>query len=217
MSSKRVVVLTPHTGTFHAGYVAGLLSVLRSGLVQEVIHFPGSIHMGAVRNRMTEQALSGDAEILLWIDSDIIFTYEDVDALVSLCSPETPMVTGVYAQVSYNGVLSPLVFRLSTDDVPQVAPVDRATIAPERGIVPVSGCGAGFLAIHRVVMEELLEPAEDDPDLAVMRAWNEFWADADSTIGEDLAFCWRARRKGFSLLCDTSVRLGHVKTIDLRI
>jgi len=37
----------------------------------------------------------------------------------------------------------------------------------------------------------------------------------DCDIGEDFAFCWKARRLGYSVKLDTRILMGHLKSVDL--
>lgn len=206
----RAAIVTPHTGSFVSGYVSGLLGSLRAGHIHEVVHLPGSVHMGATRGKCAEQALSGQAEVMLWVDSDISFTPEDAHRLIEACDESTPFVTGIYAQVTWEGKLAPLVFQRSprTEDW-QAAVMSRQELDPSRGIIPVGACGFGFVATHRSMLEALLIDGR-------MRAFYERW-DGDEMVGEDIAFCEAAHGAGYPLLCDTKVRVRHIKTVDIGI
>ena len=64
----------------------------------------------------------------------------------------------------------------------------------------------GFTLIHRSVLEKLAVEYADDP-------WHYFGHDIinNSHVGEDLTFCNRARKAGFSVWGHGGVLLGHTK------
>jgi hypothetical protein len=211
----RAAILTPHTGSFAAGYVTGLLASLRAGHLHEVVHLPGGIHMGITRGQVAEQALAGHAEVFLWVDSDIIFTAGDAFAIIDQCTEDHPVVTGVYAQASYDGTLTPLVFGHppGPGETGGATVMSRSQLDPRLGTIPVAACGFGFVATHRSLIEAL---AERDGDRLVVRAFYEHW-EGDELVGEDIAFCERVAAAGHLLLCDTRVRVRHVKNVDIGI
>ncbi len=74
---------------------------------------------------------------------------------------------------------------------------------PVDGLIQVDGCGAGFLLIHRSVMEKI-GPGE---------WWREGVTQSGGIRGEDLAFCVRAADAGFGICVHCGCRPGHMKTV----
>ena len=68
-------------------------------------------------------------------------------------------------------------------------------------VIDVDYCGAGFMLIDRDVLEAIgPQPYRQDHT-----------APNNDLLGEDYAFCQRARENGFSLTVNTKVFLGHIK------
>lgn len=139
------------------------------------------------RNRVVEYVkLTG--EDLLFIDSDIVFTPEDV-AKIEEHLKTKDAVTGVYA--IGRGLYSPCLFRLNSKTYEKM-PIP-ATVSE------IGACGGGFLGISA----DALQVLGDDPFTNI---WNENIQD-----GEDISFCKRVHDKGLKLWVDPTILLGHVR------
>jgi hypothetical protein len=82
----------------------------------------------------------------------------------------------------------------------------------EGKLVEVDACGTGLLLIAREVIEKMAaayhpkEYAEHGDGF-----WFEFLRGPhNQEWGEDVSFCWKARRLGYQIFVDTSVTPGHV-------
>jgi hypothetical protein len=147
----------------------------------------------AARNLLARQLLSrADMEIVLFIDSDMIFTPHDAREVASLAGRYQGVVAGLYC----------------TRMMPHL-PAVRGENAQEdvlKGVrqggtlVEVEGAGTGFMAIHRSIFERLKFP------------WFKWPVFEDGTfITDDYYFCERVRRElDEPIRVDTGVRLGHV-------
>ncbi len=155
---------------------------------------------------------------LLFIDSDIVFEPEDV-ATIENDLKTYDIVTGVYIVKAWDW--KPAIFKKTTfckEDVfnvkdaltnePIKAPRgDYDFVALEEGIFEVEACGAGFLGIsHRVI---------NSPSIS-LEPFN-FIREDNVFHGEDVSFCQRAREAGFKIYCDSSIKLGHLKTQIIKV
>lgn len=119
---------------------------------------------------------------LLMIDSDMTFTLDDVRRIEKLLE-KRDIVTGLYKM----GTGEWAIFK------------DNQPIEPKEEIFEIDACGAGFLGISKRVQL----------DYPFTRRFNEktgMWR------GEDMSFCDLARDKGYKIMCEPSIRLGHIKT-----
>ncbi len=152
------------------------------------------------RNMLAHQALADGFGALLWIDSDMGFTFEAVEALRA---HQLPIVGALYPKKAYGHgmVVSWLPGKYSV------------TFGVGGGLVEVLGLGCGFTMVKREVYEkiaETLEPARESlvgQDLYPY--YQPFTADGVA-LSEDLAFCRRVTDAGFAVRADTSIRVHHI-------
>jgi len=153
------------------------------------------------RDKMARTFLTTKYERMLFIDSDIQFSPEDVAKLWNL---DADIAVGAYrnkkiGQVKgawVNGKLVPL------EDL--------------KGITEVDYAGTGFMMIKRQVFEKLKEKhpewAYDDATGGELAEHYGFFQDPieDRTkLSEDYFFVKRAREEGFKVLLDPTINLTH--------
>lgn len=143
-----------------------------------------------------------DYDYMLWIDSDIIFTVEDFDKLLS---HQADIVSGLYLM----------------EDGRQFATVENwdenffalngyfefltpNNLQNKTKPFPVNYTGFGFMMIKRGVIESMEYPWFRPEFIQIGES-------RDFTM-EDVAFCREANRKGYKILIDPTVIVGHEKT-----
>jgi len=128
-----------------------------------------------------------DHDVTFWIDSDMVWTPEDVLALLR---NNSPIVSGLYA----NGRGEPNAY------------IERGVrVDPEGPLVSVYGVGFGFIKIDREVYEKVPYP------------WFCLLpSEAGGTDSEDISFCRKAREAGYNIWLDRSVVVGHEKPCIVR-
>jgi hypothetical protein len=182
----------------------------RSDLVEAVITVQ-HVYLPSGRNYLVRKFLEETtAPWLLFVDSDILFSPQDVDVLLSTADPMTrPVVAGSYANMNEAGSRTEVWWREEAQGGSD--PFER--LSP----VPLKACGMGFTLIHRRVLEAMRDSHEgSDP-------W--IWFDtpyrpgvgeridrySGGRIGEDYEFCIRARELGFSIWGVPWIEVGHMK------
>ena len=145
---------------------------------------------------LAHEFLKTEHEVLLFIDSDIEFTAEDVAKLWNLYIKDhdqdvSNIYMGAYRRkgetvtwVWKGGVERPLT------DFTEPTEIDYA--------------GTGFMMIPRKVFEAL-----DDPDWERRDGIRAYFQDDGLDLSEDYFFCQEARKVGFKILCDPSIKLKH--------
>lgn len=141
------------------------------------------------RNIVFERAREANDHFLM-IDSDIIFTVDDVYKINELLDQGHDAVTGVYPVGT--PPYPPCIF--------ERIPGDYKLTKVQPGIKEIGACGGGFLGINRNVMEKMTHNPFDNIQ------------EGDIFHGEDISFCYRLHEQGFKLWCDSSIKLGHVRT-----
>lgn len=142
-----------------------------------------------------------DYDYILWIDSDSYFSFEDFKQLVSR---NTDIVAGYYKME--NGDLA----IVKDWDTTSLVKNGCMTFLKQEDItssdlIPVSYVGMGFMLVKKGVFEKLSYPW--------FRPLNVNLGNFSDFTTEDVFFCLEAQAKGFKVLVDPLVRVGHEKSI----
>jgi len=205
-ATRRPVVLCPFLTHIEPGCERGLRELEQAGY--DVRRFPSSAAVDRARCDLATQTLLEDVDAILWIDSDIAFTADEV---ARLCAHDLPIVSGLYPK---KGV---------QDFAVHLEPgTTELRVGDGGGLYDVRYVGAGFLYTQRLVYEDIRRtfglPVCNTrfnmpcvpyflPMVAVDEAGppGSYWY-----LGEDYAFCERARQAGHKVVIDTTLRLGHI-------
>lgn len=147
------------------------------------------------RNGLGKQALAGDFDYVLWLDSDMVFDPDLMERMFKkLQDEDLDILTGLY----FRRVppYSPVLFN-SLNYGDNKATWSEFTELPENALIEVGGCGFGCVLMSTEVL------------MSVQSKFNTMFQPMQG-LGEDLAFCWRARQCGYKIMCDTSLVVGHV-------
>jgi hypothetical protein len=121
---------------------------------------------------------------LFWIDSDMVFTPNDV---LKLYEADEDVVSGCY--LTHGNSLA----AYSEKYIPLL------TSNLSIGLRTVEAVGFGFLALKQGVVESIPSPVFRDASTSL------------ELLGEDLVFCKKVRDLGYEIWLDQDVFLGHVK------
>lgn len=182
---------------------AGLRGLERVG--HPVRRVYGYADIAAARSQMATDALADGFAELMWVDADIAF---DPAAVDRLRGHGLPFTCGLYPKKGKRELAAALL------------PGTRVLrFGSHGGLVEVRYCGFGFVHTRREVYEQMAHTAALPAcnggfgerlvpyfaPLVETDARGEPWY-----LGEDYAFCERARRAGETVYADTTVRLWHV-------
>jgi hypothetical protein len=144
--------------------------------------------------RPTKKVLPFEGKIdyshIMWIDSDVIFKPEDV---VKLLSHDLDIVSGLCK-------ISPNTYSLTVEGARGF--VKEKDIVSEN-LIEAKSVGAAFLLVKRGVFERIERPwfqttiIEENGEIGF--------------VGEDMYFCWKARKAGFKIFVDPTVKVNHLK------
>src|SRR4029079_12081135 len=161
------------------------------------------------RSMMVSDALEQGFDELVWIDSDISFSVEDFERLRS---HGKPFVCGIYPKKGQP--------ELACHTMPGTKEI---VFGKQGGLIPLLYAATGFLYTHRTVYETIRERlALPTCNTRFGRGFVPYFQPMvvpDGAggaepghwyLGEDYAFCERARRAGFELFADTTIRLMHI-------
>jgi hypothetical protein len=160
--------------------------------------------LGWAITRGKNVALASGYQETLWIDSDIFFQVDDVQRIRS---HGLPIVCAIYPKKACR--------ELACHVMPGV---EQVVFGQGGGLIELLYAAAGFMLVRRQVYEDVQQkldlPVCDERFGRPMVPYFQPFVRSDSSghwyLGEDYAFCERARRCGYKIWADTTIRLGHV-------
>ena len=188
-----IMIGIPTMGTVPVKVMADIVQVVRQQRDNVTMMTTKMSLVYDARYIIMQEALNNGAD-LLFLDSDIDFT---TDAFNRLLSHKKPIVSGLYYgkgspsnPIAYKKVRPKTIFR----NKPICEQLQTSELEP---FMEVEGVGLGFCLIRHEVLKavnkEGLNPFEPFGNL-----------------GEDFAFLYRARQKGYKIWLDTTLGLKHI-------
>ena len=141
-------------------------------------------------------------DVFLMLDDDILFEPWQARRLVELCrwDKRYPIIAAAYVKADLK---APAL---------EFLPGTTVTFGPGQEPQEIRSAATGFMAVRREVIEALIETMP----LCDPAEWN-FWpmfmpyVVDHEYLSEDYAFCERARKLGFKIFVDPSIRIEHLK------
>ena len=147
------------------------------------------------RNEIAKKALLDEADLVMWFDSDMVFNPDTLIRLLKHIDDGADMVCGIYYRRT--PPFTPTVFKtMEIDEKRQEAVWEEFEEIPNE-LFEVAGCGFGCVLMKTEIF------------VATFGKFGNMFAPIGN-IGEDIAFCWRARKCGYKIMADPSIGLGHV-------
>ena len=146
-------------------------------------------------------------DVWLTIDSDIIFTPEQVIQLIE-DTEKYPVVSGLYRM--QDGVHFATVQEWDVEYFKKYGSFEFMRDLPADKYVPVAYSGMGFFACRRGVIEKLKYPYFSYPLVEIEAEDGKILRD---TCSEDVSFCKNLTDAGFEIMVNTDLHVGHEKTL----
>lgn len=200
-SAPRLVVLVPTIdGQPKPACERGLRELERRGF--DVWRLGGCAAIDFARSLMATRALREGYDELLWVDDDIVF---DPDDIARLREHQAMLVAGVCAKKGTRA--------LALHKLPGSS---ELRLGDRGGLAEVRYAGTGFMYTQRALYDAM---ARELPECngqfgeSVIPYFLPFVVETEDGpwyLGEDFAFCERARRAGCPVLVDTRLRIFHI-------
>lgn len=192
-----ILIGIPTMGTVPIEVLGDVVQVIRQQQNNAVVVTTKMSLVYDARYILMQEALNSDAD-LLFVDSDIHFT---VGAFNQLLSHKKPIVSGLYYgkgnpsnPIAYKKVRPKTIFRSK----PICEQLQTSELEP---FMEVEGVGMGFCLIRHEVLKAVNK-----------EGFNPF--EPFGNLGEDFAFLYRARQKGYKIWLDTTLGLKHIGTCE---
>lgn len=187
---------------------AGVNLVLSRHYDAVVYYARNKVAGGDVRRGPKQAPWGGELtyDYMLWIDSDVVFRFEDFQALLA---HKVDLVAGLYLMADNARYAA-----VETMDESRFAERGEFDfLTPERlegrqGLVRVDYCGFGFVLARRGVFERLDYPWFRPVYVELAGGMREF-------TSEDVGFCMMAKAAGIPMYVDPNVVVGHEKAVVL--
>ena len=187
----KTLIAVPCMDQVPVEFCQSLVTLRRVGECQVSFH-KGSLIYDA-RNQLINTALKSEADWMLWLDSDMVFNPSLLEDMFRTARVEkADMVTGVYFRRVEP--YTPTLFSKLEMDPPEWENVDEIPDKPFK----VAGCGFGAVLLNMGVVWDVCTKFGNNPFQPL------------ASMGEDLAFCWRARQCGYEIIADPTLTLGHM-------
>lgn len=207
MAKTKIFIAVPSTGNIadslwfrlrdlEAAYGKEIEFVYPKQLVQRKFH-------DAARNGMVEDFLASDADIMWFIDSDVVPPPNVLD-LVTKYGQHWELAGAPYPVFITHAASSTAQIVLCVYHRDEIGM--HAMKVPHEGTAFVSGLATGCIFIKREIFSKLKKPYFEfkyNPETRGM------------TEGEDLGFCMKVNDLGYEFFTDFSMVCSHYKTVNL--
>ena len=187
----KLLIGVPCLDYIHTEFVKSLVNLTlkleRDRVNYELFLCSGSL-IHVARDKIASKAINEEFTHVLWLDSDMVFGPDLLDDLgfsgksfvTGICSTRRPPYL--------NCIFSQI------DDINHLAHVEEI---PAEAF-EVQGCGFACVLMETAILKAVMQSNHGRCFLPM------------DLYGEDLAFCLRARRMGFHIWAEPTVRPGHI-------
>lgn len=157
------------------------------------IQFFYGYNIAQIRNLMANYTIINNFDYMMWVDSDIVLPS---NTLMKLYGHQKDCVGGIYIQRKH-GETTPEVY-LPTEH----GGMRNATVkeVQEPRLMEVAGIGFGCVLTSNKLLKKIGYPQFEYKSTL----------DFKDTVSEDVDFCVKANKNGFSVFADTSIRCDHI-------
>ena len=194
---RKILIAVPCMDMVSAQFAHSLATLTSYGVedTQISIWFNLGSLIYTSRNEIAKRALTEGADLVMWFDSDMIFNPDTMIRLLKHIDDGHDIVTGIYYRRTIP--FTPVAFsKMDIDEKEQKSFYEEYDEIPGEPF-EVAACGFGCVLTRTEIFT------------AVFSKFGNMFSPIGN-IGEDIAFCWRARECGYKILADPTIPLGHV-------
>lgn len=188
---SKILICVPSMDYVAAGFAQSLAMLQKGGNETAIMFQVGSLVYEA-RNKLAKKAIELETDYTMWFDSDMVF---EPDTMIRLLEHNKPFISGAYFR------RSPPYSLVAFEEVDAENRKWKDLALPSE----VTKCGGVGFGCVLVKTEVLFNVA----------AKYGTWFEPMNNFGEDLSFCYRARKCGYDLYIDPSITCGHIGHITI--
>lgn len=191
---KKILIAVPCMNQVPAEFAHSLSTLEKPKDALTAVSFKVGSLVYTSRDQLATDAISSGADYVFWLDSDMIFPPNVLNRLLEqIDNPDIDIISGLYFRRVEP--YTPTIFdHLEVED--GTVKWNEFTHIPATPF-EVGGCGFGCVLMPTDIF------------MAVQAEYKAMFTPING-VGEDLAFCWRARQLGYRIWCDPRIPLGHV-------
>ena len=189
--SKKIVIGIPHTGTLYSDVALSLIKIHTKHAIN--IQMLKSSILYISREHLVASALKMNADYIMFLDSDQLIQSDTIDRMAEhLINGEDIVTTLIFRK---DPPYQPCVFK-SQKELPnrQIAleycDIDELDLTKP---FYVESCGLGCAMMKLDVFKNIEQP----------------WFLPRPYTGEDISLMWDVKQKGYKILCDPTIEIGH--------
>ena len=196
----KLMIAMPTMGTVHTRCMMSLFAMDKPE--DTVLMTTCSSLVYNARNYLYKQAVDLGCEAILWVDSDMIVP---ASAYTKLATESQELgvsfVTGLY--FTKKEPIQPVLAKKLEWKQDQVTfqcthNIEIYNDYPRDSVFPVEGAGFGCVYTKVDMLKRITKTYGSSPFEPI------------PGLGEDYSMCWKAKDLGYEMLCDSSVRCGHI-------
>lgn len=192
MDDKKYLIAVPCLDNAPVAFVAALTALKRIGPTKH--SFLSNSLVYDARNALAQEAIDTGADRILFIDSDMYFKPDMMERMAQDLDDGADVVSGICFTRRFP--TQPCIYKT----VDMTGKTEVYTDYPKDKLFPIAGCGFGAVMMNTDVLK------------AVSNKHGKPFNPMPGILGEDLAFCYRARDLGYKIFCDSRIKVGHVGT-----
>ena len=189
---KKIILGIPHTGTLPVDTVMGLLKIQSKHMIN--IQLLKSSILYISRDSLVEAAIRAQADYIMFLDSDQIINEDTIDRMVTYLNNGEDIVTALIFRK--DPPYQPCIFSSQRELENKQISLQYYDVEGQDLTKPfyVESCGLGCAMIKLDVFKNIKQP----------------WFLPRPYTGEDISFMWEVRQKGYKILCDPTIEIGHI-------
>lgn len=191
---KKIVLAMPHTGTLPTDVVLSLLKIQSKYAIN--IQMLKSSILYISRENLVEISLKSEADYIMFLDSDQIIESNTIDTMANYLDNGEDIVTALIFRK--DSPYQPCIFSEQKELENRQISLKYYDVFNQDLTKPfyVESCGLGCAMIKLDVFKNIRQP----------------WFLPRPYTGEDISFMWEVRQKGYKILCDPTLEIGHIGT-----
>jgi glycosyltransferase involved in cell wall biosynthesis len=203
----KIAILVPETGMVQMDWALQIADIKKRG--RKIITMRGGYPLDQARNILVRTALEMGAEWIFFLDSDILLPKGTIERMIGR---NRPLLSGLYKRKSETGSIWCCGIRNADGEAFRFT----SNSDWEDELMSTDVVGAGCLLIHRKVFEtiSIMYPALPWFQWCSDRGYKpeQFPDPLMYNAGEDVYFCLLAKKCGFEVIIDTTIKCEHIAT-----